>query len=127
MEAATLQEVRMLVESDLGNEPLASVVFSGLPPLVAHLDAPALFPLKRRVTLRCSLTGLCRDELDPFLEHRFGGADAQRIPISVRDELFERTQATPALIDTVIRHALARHSGSLDAEHVRAVLDTHGL
>jgi type II secretory pathway predicted ATPase ExeA len=127
MEAATLQEVRMLVESDLGSEPLATVVFSGLPPLLAHLDAPALFPLKRRVTLRCPLAGLRRDELDPFLDHRFGGTDARRIPTSVRDELFERTQATPALIDTVIRHALARQSGPLDAEHVRAVLDTHGL
>lgn len=127
METATLQEIRMLVESDLGTEPLATVVFSGLPALVAHLDAPSLFPLRRRLTLRCSLAGLRRDELDPFLDHRFGSTDAQRIPTSVRDELFERTQATPALIDTVIRQSLAGKDGRLDAEDVRAVLDTHGL
>jgi type II secretory pathway predicted ATPase ExeA len=127
MEAATLQEIRMLAESDLGTEPLATVVLSGLPALIAHMDAPALFPFKRRVTLRCSLAGLRRDELDPFLEHRFGTTDAQRVPVAVRDELFERTQATPALIDTVIRHALSRASGRLDAEGVRAVLDTHGI
>ena len=124
---STLQEVRMLVESDLGSEPLATVVLSGLPALLALVDAPALFPLKRRISLRCSLCGLVRDELDLFLEHRFGATDAQRVPASVRDELFERTQATPALIDQVIRHALAVHSGRLDAEDVRATLDSHGL
>jgi len=127
MEAATLQEIRMLAESDLGTEPLATVVLCGLPALIAHMDAPALFPFKRRITLRCSLMGLRRDELDPFVEHRFGSTDAQRIPTAVRDELFERTQATPALIDTVVRHALSRGSGRLDGEDVRAVLDTHGL
>lgn len=127
MEGATLQEIRMLAESDLGTEPLATVVLSGLPALAAHMDAPALFPFKRRVTLRCSLAGLRRDELDPFVEHRFGSTDAPRIPTAVRDELFERTQATPALIDTVVRHALTRASGRLDAEDVRVVLDTHGL
>jgi type II secretory pathway predicted ATPase ExeA len=127
MEPATLQEIRMLAESDLGIEPLATVVLSGLPALVSHMDAPALFPFKRRVTLRCSLAGLRRDELAPFVEHRFGGTDAPRIPTAVHDELFERTQATPALIDTVIRQALRRSSGRLDADDVRVVLDTHGL
>jgi general secretion pathway protein A len=127
MEAATLQEIRMLAESDLGIEPLATVVLSGLPALASHMDAPALFPFKRRVTLRCSLAGLRRDELGPFLEHRFGSADALRIPTAVHDELFERTQATPALIDTVIRQALHRKGGRLDTDDVRVVLDTHGL
>ena len=104
-----------------------TVVFSGLPDLATKLEAPVLFPLKRRIAHRCTLTGLRRDELDPFLEHRFGSQEAQRIPPSGRDDLFERTQAAPALIDQVTRHALARSNGIIDPEVVRAVLDTHGL
>lgn len=127
VDAETLQEVRMLAESDLGAEPLLSVIFSGLPPLLARLDAPGLFALKRRITVRCQLTGLRRDELDPFLDHRFGPEDALRVPDSVRPDLFERTRATPALIDHIVRLALDRHPGSLDSEDLRATLDLHGL
>lgn len=127
VEAATLQEVRMLAESDLGAEQLFSVVLSGLPALGAQLDAPALFPLKRRISLRCSLAGLRRDEIEPFLVHRFGDHDASRVPDAVHNELFERTQATPALIDQVARHALRNANGTIHPEDLRAALDNAGL
>lgn len=127
MQLPTLQEIRMLLEPDLGTEPLATIILSGLPAVVQNLQAPSLFPLKRRFTTRCALSGLRRDELDPFLDHRFGAAEAQRLPSSVRDELFERTQATPALIDAVISRLLAQKSGPLSPEDVRAALDAQGL
>lgn len=127
IEASTVQEVRMLAESDLVTEQIFSVVLSGLPSLIAQLDAPSLFPLKRRISLRLSLTGLTREELTPFLHHRFGPQDAQRLPAQAADDLFERTQATPALIDSVLREAFAANKGQLDTEDLRSVLDAHGL
>jgi len=117
----------MLAESHLGIAQLFSVVLSGLPQLLAALDVPALFPLKRRIGLRRTLAGLRRDELEPFLGHRFGTADAGRVPSAVLDELFERTQATPALIDSVVRKALAAKQGPIDPEEIRATLDVNGL
>ena len=127
VEQATLQEIRMLAESHLGIAQLFSVVLSGLPQLLAALDVPTLFPLKRRIGLRWTLAGLRRDELEPFLVHRFGTADASRVPSAVLDELFERTQATPALIDSVVRKALAANQGPIDPEEIRATLDVNGL
>ena len=123
----TLQELRTLVEHKLSTQQLLTVVFSGLPAIATMLEAPVLFPLKRRLAHRCFLAGLRRDELDPFLDHRFGSQGAQRIPPSGRDDLFERTQAAPALIDQVTRHVLAKCKGTIDPEVIRAVLDTHGL
>jgi hypothetical protein len=105
----------------------ATAVLSGLPPLGARLDAPSLFPLKRRITLRCQLAGLRREELEPLLQHRFGAEEAARIPEVVRADLFERTRATPALIDQIVRMALRHHRGSLDADAIRAILDLQGL
>lgn len=127
VDAALLQEVRMLAESELATDQLFSVVLSGLPPLGARLDSPALFPLKRRITTRLTLAGLRQHELDPFLVHRFGVADANRLLAPARSDLFERTQATPALIDSVVRHALARTTGDIDPEAIHAALDTAGL
>jgi len=127
VDTTTLQEVRMVAEADLGAEQILSVVLSGLPSLIAHLDAPQLFPLKRRIALRLRLDGLRRDELDAFLEHRFGSSQAQRLPAAVRDELFERTQAAPAVIDGVVRQALSTSTAKLDSEAIRAILDRHAL
>lgn len=127
LERDTLQEIRTLAEHRLSSQQLLTVVFSGLPEVATKLEAPVLFPLKRRIAYRCHLAGLRRDELDAFLVHRFGSQEAERIPPSGRDDLFERTQAAPALIDQVARHVLARTKGTIDSEVVREILDTHGL
>lgn len=123
-----LAQVRMLAESEMGCEQLMSVVLSGLPAIGTQLDAPSLFPLKRRIAYRLTLAGLRRDELEPFLQHRFGADEAGRVPAAVHDELFERTQATPALIDKTVRHALTSSQRTpLDPETVRAALDVADL
>jgi type II secretory pathway predicted ATPase ExeA len=127
LERDTLAEIRSLAEHRLSTHQLVTLVLCGLPELVVKLEAPALFPLKRRIAHRTTLTGLRRDELDAFLEHRFGSQQAQRIASSARDDLFERTQGAPALIDQITRHALAKPHQTLDPELIRAVLDTHGL
>lgn len=128
VDPAALGQLRMLAESEMGCEQLMSVVFSGLPAIGALLDAPSLFPLKRRISYRLGLAGLRRDELEPFLQHRFGCSEAARVPPGVHDELFERTGATPALIDKSVRHALTScEQTPLDPETVRAVLDLADL
>jgi MSHA biogenesis protein MshM len=123
----TLGEIRILAESDLEGPQLLSVVMSGLPEIRAVLDRRDLFPLKRRISLRCHLAGLARTELDGFLDHRFGSA-ARQVPDQLRDELFERTEAIPALVEKVARFALERSSGSLVADStLREAFDAAGL
>jgi type II secretory pathway predicted ATPase ExeA len=125
----TLTELRGLVESNGQEHPLFSVVLSGLPELRTILDTPALFPLKRRLDVRCFLAGLRRDELEAFLLHRFGSVDSDRLSEETHDELFERTQATPALLGKVVAHALelAGDGKQVREEHIRAALDAFGL
>jgi type II secretory pathway predicted ATPase ExeA len=103
-----LREARVVAEADLAVPQILSVVLSGLPELRSLLDAPELFPLKRRITLRCQLAGLGRDELDAFLAHRFGATTPSRFAQGLQDEIFERTEAIPAQVDKVVRFALGR-------------------
>jgi len=121
-----LQELRVLAECDASGKQLFSVILSGLPDVLSLLDSPALFPLKRRLSVRAQLRGLRRDELEPFLVHRLG-AGAERVPAAVHDELFERTQGAPGLIESALRMPLARAKGRLSADQVRAGLDPLGL
>jgi type II secretory pathway predicted ATPase ExeA len=123
---ATLTELRSLIEFDPAPQPLLSLLLSGPPELRTQLEAPELFPLKRRLVVRVVLDGLRRDELDPFVAHRFGDA-ARRVPASLKDELFERTRGAPALVDRVVAHALARTAKTLGDGELREALDAAGL
>lgn len=118
-----LREIRVLAEADLGSSRIMSVVLSGLPDLRASLDAPELFPLKRRLSLRCQLAGLGRDELDAFLVHRFGSSTPGRFARELKDELFERTEAIPALLDKVLRYALGRTDAHVTDVILREAFD----
>jgi len=122
----TLSELRTLAEFHHELPQIFSVVLSGTPELKTTIDA--LFPLKRRITVHHVLSGLRRDELDAFLVHRFGAADPKRFPHGLRDELFERARAIPALLDRVTRDALERaHKGPVTDEHLREALDAAGI
>lgn len=123
---ATLTELRSLTEFDPAPQPLLSLLLSGPPELRTQLEAPALFPLKRRLVVRVALDGLRRDELDAFLAHRFGDA-ARRVPAALKDELFERTRGVPALVDRVVAHALARTAKTLGDAELREAFDGTGL
>lgn len=119
----TLAEINSLAEFDPDAPQVFSVVFSGPAELLSVFDDRRLSALKRRVTVRCSLAGLRRDELDLFLIHRFGSLGEDRLVRDARDELFERTQGAPAIIDAVVRAALERTAGSVTEEILREVLD----
>jgi len=123
---ATLTELRSLIEFDPAPQPLLSLILSGPPELKTQLEAPALFPLKRRLVVRVALDGLRRDELDAFLAHRFGEA-ARRVSPSLKDELFERTRGAPALVDRVVAYALARTAKTLGDAELQEALDVTGL
>jgi type II secretory pathway predicted ATPase ExeA len=123
----TLSELRTMAEFRCDLAPVFSVVLAGPPELRLVLDAPALFPLKRRITVLPVLDGLRRDELDPFLTHRFGG-EAKRIDIAARDELFERVHGVPALVDRVVRHALGHiDRATVDDDSLREAFDACAL
>lgn len=126
MPLSTLTELRSLVEFDPAPAPLLSLVLSGPPELRTALDAPELFALKRRISVRAVLEGLRRDELDPFLLHRFGD-DARRVPAALEDDLFERTRGAPALVDRVVGQALARTTKTIVDSDLREALDGAGL
>jgi type II secretory pathway predicted ATPase ExeA len=126
MPPSTLTELRSLVEFDPEPTPLLSLILSGPPELSSTLNAPELFPLKRRIMLRAVLEGLRRDELEPFLLHRFGDA-AKRVPLALKDELFERTRGAPALVDRVLSHSLASSAKTLSDDDLREALDAAGL
>ena len=124
-----LQEVRLLAESELDSPPLFTVFFSGLPELKGRLEAPALFPLKRRLSLCLSLSGLKKDELEPFLLCRLGEAQSGRLGAEVLAGIFERARGIPALVESLARRCLDEipDGEPLDMEAISEALESWDL
>lgn len=102
----TLHEIRLLAEADLNGPPLFSVVLSALPELKDRLLSPHLFPLWRRISLRLTLTGLLREEVEPFLSHCFQDDIIPRFSKEAISSIFELARGIPALVQSFAAHCL---------------------
>lgn len=107
LDNATLDEIRILSESDLNHGPLFDIILSGLPVLKEHVRAPEMAPLKRRLSTWIELRGLKSDEIRPFTDHQLG-AHADCFSSDVLSIIFEHTRGVPALMLTILK-ALTRH------------------
>jgi general secretion pathway protein A len=101
-----LQEIRLLAEADLEGPPLFSVILSGLPSLKDKLLGPDLFPLWRRVTVKVSLGGLLREEMEPFLAHCFSAKEAHSFTPEALLALLEHSRGLPAMVIQLARACL---------------------
>jgi len=102
----TLHEIRLLSEADLSGPPLFSVVLSGLPPLKDKLLNPDLFPLWRRINPKLYLTGILHEELDAYIEHRFGKKNASRFDNEAKLQIFEQARSIPGVMDLIINECI---------------------
>ncbi len=120
----TLHEIRLLSEADLSGPPLFSVVLSGLPPLKDKLLNPDLFPLWRRIHPKLYLTGVLFEELDPYIQHRFGKKNASRFEEGAFLQIFEHARSIPGVIDLVINECIKSvKSGAISKKIVSEIID----
>jgi len=123
----TLAQIRTLTECDGASKPICSLILAGLPQVRSVMDGHQFFPLKRRI-VALKLSGLARDEVEPFLGYRFADQKSSWLMTEHLDEIFERAQGAPALIDRVIRLLLKRPLKGMKPETLlREVLDEIGI
>jgi general secretion pathway protein A len=123
-----LQEIRLLAESEIDSLPLFSVLFAGLPELKAKLDAPQLFPLKRRLLFRLELNGLKADEVAGFFALRLGDL-AARFPSAAVPQFFERAGGVPALLESLAKACLEASPGTgpIPMDNIQETLESWDL
>src|SRR4029079_1845224 len=65
-----LEQLRLWSNLDGDAPPLLQVVLSGQPELETLLGRPEMRQVRQRVSRRCELTGLERDEVAEYIDHR---------------------------------------------------------
>jgi general secretion pathway protein A len=122
-----LEEVRLLSGVEAQKEKLLRIVLAGQPELSTKLDSPRLEQLAQRVRLRFHLSGLSKQEVRDYIEHRLEVAGAQGRQIFTDDAfdvVFRYAGGVPrltnVLCDTAMLCAFADEKDIIDA----AVVET---
>jgi type II secretory pathway predicted ATPase ExeA len=121
----TLEELRLLAESELEAPSLFSVVLAGPPEFRERFETGELFAFKRRLSPSLELTGLRQEECRPFLEKRLGSRSAARFRDDALVLVFERGRGIPALVEKCAKAVLERATGNdpLGKQATASVLD----
>jgi len=110
LEWDVLEEIRLL--GNLENPRLGKllqIVIAGQPELDRKLDAPNLRQLKQRIVLRCSLSTFNYQETVEYIASRLrkAGMPEQTVfPEHLLQEIHERSQGTPRLINAICDNLL---------------------
>lgn len=124
-----LEQIRVLSNLETDREKLIQIVLVGQPELLALVRTPQMAQLDQRVSVRCSLTHLTRDETGRYIYHRLNVAGAKgRVQFQERGVrlIHQATRGVPRLINLTSDRALlagyTAETRTIDESHVRQAL-----
>ena len=128
--AELLEEIRILSDLDNGQK-LLEVVLVGQPELQARLSTSSMRQLSQRVSVRCELTPLVRDDVARYVSHRLAvaGSDGRvQFTDAAIESVWTASKGIPRVVNLVCDRALLRaaraRTAKIDVEHVQwAVAD----
>lgn len=134
MPLATLETVRLLSNLETEKRKLLQVVLFGQPELDAKLADPSVRQIRQRIAFHYRLSGLTRDELQAYLDHRLrvaGYRGAALFAGAATNSLYRASRGIPRLVNILAHKALmsayGRGARTVSAAHVRrAARDTEG-
>ena len=74
LDVSALEELRMLSNYETEKDKLVQIIFVGQPELREKLDKPELIQLRQRISIRCHLGPLTKEETRAYIEHRLSVA-----------------------------------------------------
>jgi type II secretory pathway predicted ATPase ExeA/cell division septation protein DedD len=124
-----LEEIRILSDLEHGQK-LLEVLLVGQPELRSRLAAHAMRQLSQRISIRCELSPLVREDVKPYVSRRLmiAGNDGRvQFTDAAIDIVFSASEGIPRVMNLVCDRALLRAARSqtmtVDAEHVVFAVD----
>ena len=114
-----LEQIRVLSNLETDQEKLLQIVLVGQPELLDKIRTPGMAQLDQRVSIRCRLTDLNKQETDRYIHHRMNVAGARgqvRFEAKALAEIYRTSTGVPRLINLVSDRSLlaAYTEGSRD-------------
>ena len=115
---ATLNELRLLTNTRVKNEPIITLMLFGQPALASTLKLPAMIPLAQRVGAWITLGFFNEEETYGYLDWQLQTAGSTReifLP-ATKKAVFRRSQGNPRMINRLCWESL--NQGCLDGAEV---------
>jgi general secretion pathway protein A len=128
----TLEQIRILSNLETNKEKLLQIVLVGQLNLIDVLSRPELKQLFQRVSIKCELSPLSRDEVGDYVRHRLSvaGGVGGRVSFSSEGitELYEYSGGVPRLINLLADRSLlagmALNSNKIERQAVQEAAKT---
>lgn len=127
LDAATLEEVRLLSNLETDTSKLMQIVITGQPELIRKLSAPQLRQLRQRIAVEHHMEPLTPEEIKPYMAHRIdvaGGRYEEIFEPGVENVFYWFSQGCPRLIsllaDRVLLSAYSKQIAPISADFVEA-------
>ncbi len=109
LSTAVLEEVRMLLNQEIGGESLVRIVLAGQPDLDLKLHRPELRQLRQRIMVRCRTMPLSVEETYGYIQHRLrvaGSQDGAAFSREAMDAVFFYSGGVPRVMNLICEHSL---------------------
>jgi general secretion pathway protein A len=108
LSASQLEQIRLLSNLETTQDKLLQVVLSGQPELEQKLAKHNLRQLKQRISVKCSLSPLKKEEIEEYVRHRLTQAGKTDLEISPRsfETIFIFSEGIPRLINALCDRAM---------------------
>jgi general secretion pathway protein A len=124
-----LEQIRVLSNLETDREKLIQIILVGQPELLTLIRTPQMAQLDQRVSVRCTLTHLSREETGRYIDHRLNVAGARgrvRFHADAVRVLHVATGGVPRLVnlaaDRALLAAYSEQSRAVTEAHVRQAL-----
>jgi general secretion pathway protein A len=127
----TLEQIRILSNLETNKEKLLQIVLVGQLELVDVLAKPELRQLNQRISIKCQLSSLTRDEVADYIRHRLTVAGWKTSNVSFTPDglraVYEYSKGIPRLINLIADRSLlaglALNARTIDRTAVREAVN----
>jgi len=119
-----LEQIRVLSNLETDREKLIQIILVGQPELLTLIRTPQMAQLDQRVSVRCTLQHLSRDEVGRYLYHRLNVAGAQG-RIKFQEPAVRLVHAATGGVPRLVNLAADRTLLAGYAEQARSLTEAH--
>src|SRR5687767_328150 len=119
-----LEQIRVLSNLETDREKLIQIILVGQPELLALIRTPQMAQLDQRVSVRCTLQHLSRDEVGRYIYHRLNVAGAQG-RIKFQEPAVRLMHAATGGVPRLVNLAADRALLAGYAEQARSITEAH--
>ncbi len=127
-----LENLRLLTNYEMDSQNRLCMIFVGQAELRRRLSLSVHEPLAQRLVVRYHLSGLAREELQPYLKHRLemAGTQMDLFEQPALEAMFQATNGLPRKVNLLahlsLNIAAIEQTQSVTAEHIQTAMEETG-